>query len=171
MLATGPGDPPHTHDDQAADMTTETQHRTRDGGSRVLLGAALGAASATLALSLAGLVLSGSAAAYGALVGALLVLLVFGSGAFAVNAVATVLPAASLLVAMLTYTLQVVLMGLVFWGLSGSGALGRDLDERWLAGSVIAGTLAWLAVQVRQTARARIPAYDLGVTGRTGGEA
>jgi ATP synthase protein I len=152
-------------------MTTETLHHTRDAGTRVLLGAAVAAAAATAAVSLAGLLIGGSAAAYGALVGALLVLLVFGLGAFAVNLVATVMPAASLLVALLTYTLQVVFMGLVFWALTRSGALGRDLDQRWLAGAIIAGTVAWVAVQIGQATRARIPAYDLGSSASTGGAA
>ena len=151
-------------------MTTEMLHPTRDAGVRVLLGAAAGAVVATVVAALAGLVLDGSAAAYGALIGGLLVLLVFGLGAFAVNAVASVMPAASLLVALLTYTLQVVVLGLVFAGLSGSGALGTDVDERWLAGAVILGTLVWLGLQIRQASRARIPVYDLGPTGRPGGE-
>lgn len=151
-------------------MTTETLHPTRDAGVRVLLGAALGATVATLGTALAGLLLGGSAAAYGALTGALLVLLVFGLGAFAVNAVAFVMPSASLLVALLTYTLQVIVMGLLFWVLTTSGTLGSELDERWLAGAVIVGTLVWVGVQIRQAARARIPVYDLGPTGRSGGE-
>jgi ATP synthase protein I len=152
-------------------MTTETLHHTRDTGARVLLGAAAAASIATLGAALLGLLVAGSAAAAGALVGALLVLLVFGLGAFAVNAVAATMPGASLLVALLTYTLQVVLMGVVFWGLSTSGALGEQLDERWLAGTVIVGTLVWLGVQIRQSVRARIPAFEPGPTDRPRGEA
>ena len=151
-------------------MTTETLHRTRDTGARVLLGAAAAATVVTLGAALLALLVDGSAAAGGALVGALLVLLVFGTGAFAVNAVASMMPAASLLVALLTYTLQVVLMGLLFWTLSTSGALGARVDERWLAGTVIAGTMVWLTVQIRQATRARIPAFDLPSGDRTGGE-
>jgi ATP synthase protein I len=151
-------------------MTTETLHDTPHPGVRVLLGSASAALVISLVLTLAGLVVGGRAAAYGVLVGAGLVLLVFGLGAFAVDAVATVLPAASLLVALLTYTLQVVLMGLVFWGLAGSGALGRTLDAQWLAGGVIAVTLVWIAVQIRLTTRQRILAYDLGLVTPTGGE-
>jgi ATP synthase protein I len=151
-------------------MTTETLHHTREAGQRGLLGAAAAAGVVTLGLALVGLVAAGSAAAAGALVGALLVLFVFGVGAFAVDLVASVMPAASLLVALLTYTLQVVLMGMLFWALSSSGTLGDEVDERWLAATVIAGTLVWLAVQIRQATRARIPVYDLGPDGRSGGE-
>lgn len=152
-------------------MTTETLHDTRKTGARVLLGAALAALVTGGTVVLTGLVVGGRAAASGALAGALLVVLVFGLGAFAVNAVAGVMPEASLVVALLTYVLQVVLMGLVFWALSASGALGTTLDERWLAGTVVAGTVVWLAVQILATSRARIPVYELVVEGRPGGEA
>ena len=50
---------------------------------------------------------------------------VFGFGSFVVNTVAALMPTAALLVALLTYTLQVVAMGLVFVALSGSGAARR----------------------------------------------
>ena len=96
---------------------------------------ALGAAAVV-----AGALVQGSPAAYGAAVGALIVVGVFGFGSFVVNTVATLMPTAALLVALLTYTLQVVAMGLVFVALSGSGLLGDELDREWLAGTVIAGT-------------------------------
>ncbi len=141
-------------------MTTETLHRTRPAGARVLLGAALAAMLAGAGAVLAGLLLDGTPAASGALVGALLVVFVLGLGTLAVDAVAGVMPSASLVVALLTYTLQVLLMGLAFWVLSRSGALGTTLDERWLAGTVIAGTAVWLVVQIRSATRARIPAFE-----------
>ena len=71
------------------------------------------------------------------------------------------MPTASLLVALLTYTLQVVLMGMVFVALSRSGLLGDTLHREWLAGVVIAGTFGWLLTQLVLTTRQRIPAYDL----------
>ena len=73
---------------------------------------------------------------------------VFGFGTFTVNAVAELMPTASLLVALLTYTLQVVAMGLAFVALSGSGALDETIDGAWLGGTVIAGTMVWLVVQI-----------------------
>lgn len=151
-------------------MTTETLHRTRETGARVLGQAALAALATTLTLAILGGLTAGSATAYAALVGGLLVLMVFGAGAFAVDAVASILPSASLLVALLTYTLQVVVLGLVFWALSESGAVGTTLTPAWLAGAVIAGTLAWLTVQTRQTMRRRIPVYDLPAPASPGGE-
>lgn len=113
-------------------------------GSSVALGGALTAADA----------------AVGAAVAAALVLGVFGLGAACVNAVAAVLPSAALLVALLTYTLQVLAMAAAFVVLTRSGDLSI-LSRQWLAGTVIAGTAAWLAVHVATAVRARIPAYDL----------
>jgi ATP synthase protein I len=89
------------------------------------------------------------------------VLGVFGAVAPAVVLVARGLPSAALLVALLTYTLQVLAMALAFVALQRSGELGESLSREWLAGSVIAGTASWLAVHVATALRARIPAYDL----------
>lgn len=142
-------------------MTTESMHHTPRRGGAVLLGAAGGTLLVGVVVVLLGAATGGSPAAFGALAGTLLVVVVLAMGAGAVHVVADVLPAASLMVALLTYTLQVVLMAAVFAALSGSGLLDSVLDRRWLAGAVITGTLAWLAVQVTLTTRLRIPAYDL----------
>lgn len=143
-------------------MTTESKKDPRASGSRVLLGAAIAGTVLGLAAAVVGALVSGSAAAYGALVGAALVLSVLGLGSATVNVVAGLMPAASLLVALLTYLLQVVLMGLVFAVLTGSGLLDDTVQREWLAGVVIAGTVGWLVVQVVLTTRLRIPAYELG---------
>jgi len=82
------------------------------------------------------------------------------------DAVAALAPAASLMVALLTYTLQVVLVGAVFVGLRRSGLLEQAIDPRWLGGTVIAATLIWLTVQVVASLRTRIPVYELGVSNR-----
>lgn len=142
-------------------MTTESTHTTPFRGGSVLLGAAAAALVVGLATVLVGALAGGTAAAFGALAGTLLVVAVFALGAGAVHLVAGVLPAASLLVALLTYTLQVVAMALVFAALSGSGLLDSVLHRAWLAGAVIGGTVAWLVAQVVLTSRLRIPAYDL----------
>ncbi len=146
-------------------MTTETNQVTRNQGSRVLLGATAGSLVAGLALAAVGALAAGSSAASGALVGTAIVVSVFAGGSFAVNEVARVLPSASLLVALLTYTLQVLAMGLAFAALSRSGALDETIDREWLAGAVIAGTAGWITLQVVLAARVRIPVYDLGPAG------
>ena len=142
-------------------MTTETTRPPRDRNAVALVRTA----SATLVLgllaTLVGALASGSAAAYGALVGTLIVVGVFGFGTLTVNAVARLLPAAALMFALLTYTLQVLAMGLVFAALSGSGLLDDTIAREWLGGTVIVGTLGWLAVQIALSTSRRIPIYDL----------
>jgi ATP synthase protein I len=113
------------------------------------------------ALALVGGLTSGRPAVLGVLIGALMVCVFFGVGAVILDVVAALAPAASLLIALLTYTLKVVLIGLVFVGLTQSGALEQTIDARWLAGTVIASTLVWLTAQVIASMRARLPIYDL----------
>lgn len=145
-------------------MTTEAPRTgpvARDSGVGVLLGAAVSATVLGLLTALLGAVVSGSEAAYGALVGTALVVGVLAFGSLVVNVVAGLLPTAALMVAMLTYTLQVVLMGLVFAVLSSTDLLDTTLDRTWLAGAVIGGTAIWLVSQVLLVTRRRIPVYDL----------
>jgi ATP synthase protein I len=113
-----------------------------------------------LAVVVAALV-TGSSGAAGAAVGAGMVLVFFGTGAVVVNAVASVSPTASLLIALLTYTLQVVLVGLVFAALNGSGLLDSTVDRTWAGAAVIAATLVWLVAQIVSATRSRQPLYDL----------
>ncbi len=142
-------------------MTTATATTPRDPGFRALVRAALVTILVGLAITLVAALTAGSDAAWGALVGTVLVAGVFGFGSFTVNLVATVVPAAALLVALLTYVLQVLVMGLVFVGLNRSGLLDEAIDRAWVGGTVIAGTIAWLAVQVVVATTRRIPVYDL----------
>ena len=104
---------------------------------------------------------SGSASAAGATIGALMVLGFFGLGSAAVSAVAAVSPSVSMLVALLTYTLEVVLLALVFVVLNRSGALDSTVDRTWLGLTVIGGTLVWLVGQTVAATRSRQPIYDL----------
>jgi ATP synthase protein I len=109
----------------------------------------------------AGLLFSGSSGAAGAAVGFVMVLAFFGMGTVVVNAVASVSPGASMLVALLTYTLEVVLVGVVFAALQASGALDQSADRAWAGGSVIAATLVWLVSHIVSATRSRQPLYDL----------
>lgn len=126
------------------------------------------AGATTVAITVAAVllaVLSGSSAVLGALVGCGMVLVFFGLGSLTMDVVATVSPPASLLVALLTYTLQVVAVGVVFLALDASGALGSTVHAGWLAGSVIAATVGWLAAQTVAATRSRQPIYDLPASG------
>lgn len=142
-------------------MTTESTTTPRYTGMGALVQTAVATVALGLLATLVGALVSGSAAAYGALIGTALVVAVFLFGTFTVNAVATILPSAALLVALLTYTLQVLAMGLAFASLSRSGLLDQTVDRTWLGGTVIAGTLMWTMAQVVLATRARIPVYDL----------
>jgi len=144
-------------------MTTEPRQGTRDLGTAVLVKTTCVGAAAGLVIALLAALIGGAPAAYGALVGTLLVLGVFGFGTFTVNAVAAVMPTASLLVAVMTYTLQVVAMALVLAALSGSGALDETIDPVWLGGTVIAGTMVWMVVQILLATSRRIPIYDISL--------
>lgn len=117
-----------------------------------LLGVALVASAA---------VVGGGSAVVGALTGMVMVAAVFTFGTVALGVVATLAPSASLIVALLTYTLQVVVIGLVYMALTGGGALDGPVDARWLSAAVIACTLAWTTTQIVVTTRLRVPAYDL----------
>lgn len=126
--------------------------------------------TALVAVLLSGVVvagfLRGDAAGAGALVGAGLVLGVLGLGSLSVSVIARLMPAASLLFALLTYTLQLVVLLAVFVALERSGALGETLDREWVGGTLIAGTIGWMIVQLTVATRARIPAFDLPEEGR-----
>ncbi len=112
-------------------------------------------------LVLAGAVVTGSPGAAGAAIGSGTVILFFGLGALAVNAVAAVSPSASLLVALLTYVLQVVMVAVVLTALDRSGLLDEAVNRGWAAGSIIAATVVWLGTHIISSVRSRIPLYDL----------
>lgn len=135
-------------------MTTETRTPS------VVTRAALAALTTGLLLVGLGAFVSGADAAGGAAVGGVISVGIFAFGAFGVDAVARLMPSASLMFAMLTYTLQVVLMALAFVALNRSGLLDDELDRNWLGGAIILGALVWLTVQVRLATTARIPAFE-----------
>ncbi|MGZ4722490.1 hypothetical protein [Oryzihumus sp.] len=121
-----------------------------------------------VAVLVAGLT-TGASGAAGAGLGAGAVCVFFGIGSFVLALVSTVSPTASLLVALLTYTLQVVLVGVLFAALSRSGALGTSIDAGWLAGSLIGGTLLWTGTQIVAHVTGRQPLYDLPSDGPQAG--
>ncbi|NPC98450.1 hypothetical protein [Nocardioides sp. zg-DK7169] len=141
----------------------------RHSGVRVLVWAASTTAGLGLVAGAVGGLVSGSAAALGVLVGALIAVLVFAFGSFTVNTVAGLMPAASLLFALLTYALQVLLLLVALVAIERAGLVEDTLDRVWLVGGIIGGTLVWMVAQVVWTVRARIPVYDLptGGAGRT----
>ncbi len=148
-------------------MTTETGTRSatpaagRAGTARALVRTAVTTTVPGLLVAVLAGLLDGRTAAGGVLVGLVLAVGVLAGGALTLDAVASVMPAAALVVALLTYTLQLLLVLAAFVALEASGELGRSLDRGWLGGTVIVVTMIWLAAQLRTFLTLRLPVYDL----------
>ncbi len=150
-------------------MTTESTQDSHHGVSP-LLGAAAAGAFSTALLSLAGWFGGQSAGLWGALSGGSLALVVLLASTTVVNAAAGIMPGASLMVALLTFFLQVMLLAVIAAALSGS-AIGDDQTGRgWFAAGLMTVTLVWLGAHTWLYTRLRIPAYDLQAAGRPGSE-
>ncbi len=119
------------------------------------------ALAAGLVTAMVGALVVGTPAAGGALAGTAVVVVFFGLGATVLQVTTRVVPGASLLVALLTYTLQVVLVGLVFVVLGDSGLLDSIWDGTWLGVAVIVATFGWLGGHLWSSMRARVLLYDL----------
>lgn len=145
---------------QAAAMTTDSKPGPRTGLSP-LLGAVGAGAVAVLLLVVAAALTDGRPAAVGAAAGGVLTLLVFALGIVFVGVVARLIPAASLLVALMTYALQLLVLALCITAIDRAGVDAETLSRGWFAAGVIAVTLLWMAGQLVATTRQRIPAYDL----------
>ncbi len=93
-------------------MTTESKTGPRRGLSPVLGALAAGTVAVVVLLVVAGIV-DGRPGVVGAAVGGVLTLAVFALGLAAVGFVARLLPGASMLVALMTYTLQLLVLAVV----------------------------------------------------------
>lgn len=142
-------------------MTTETRQDARLAGVRTLVRSSAAALVTGGVVSVVALAAAGGAGLRAALIGTLVVVVVLFSGALVVTVVADLMPNASLLVALMTYTLQMVVLAVVLIPLSRSDWAIAQLDAPWLAVAVIAGALVWTVAQVLLATRARIPVYDL----------
>lgn len=128
---------------------------------RVLLVASGCVAASVVIATVLGAVIAGGPAALGALLGGAIALGFFAFGSLVVAAATKMAPEASLLVALMTYTLQVVLVAGVFVAIGASGVVGDEISGGWLAGGVVAATVAWTVGQLVASSRARIPVYDV----------
>ena len=90
----------------------------------------------------------------------MLTLVVFALGVAAVGFVARLLPGASLLVALMTYALQLLVLALVVAAIDGADLSAETLARGWFAAAVIAVTLTWVVGQLVAATRQRIPVYD-----------
>lgn len=144
-------------------MTTESpQHRPSMRVAGLRAAVALTGVLAVLAGVVAALT-GGQAQVVGALSGVALVGAFFLFGTLSTSLVAAFVPRAALVVALLTYTLQVLLLALVLVGISRSGVTEDELDVRWLAATVIVGTLVWTGALVADAVR-NVPADEPSTT-------
>ena len=153
-------------------MTTESKQDTRHGVVGPTSGVLRASATAVvmvLVLVIAGALRDGSVGAWGALAGGGIAFLVFASGTAVVHLVAGAMPSASMLVALLTYTLQVAAMALAVGALNASGVAGDSVSRGWFAVGVITVTAAWLVAQIWHATHLRLPAFDLDVAGHDEG--
>jgi hypothetical protein len=131
------------------------------GPRGILLRTAGIALGATVLVAGLGFALAGTPGGLGALVGGVLVVLVFGTGALAVDLMARRSAFEALLTALTTYLGQVIVLVTVLVLLSRSGLVGDELSRGWLAGGVVAVALAWSIGQIVVHRKARIPMYQL----------
>ena len=131
-----------------------------------LAAAAVAGVAAGVLVVVAGAAVAGSAGAAGAAVGAAVTLAVFAFGAVSVDLATRIQPRSGLLVALVTYALQVVVLVLFFARLRQSTLLEDTLDPRWLAASVVVVTLTWTALQIVTWHRGGTPVRTMA----TGGE-
>ena len=120
------------------------------------VGAVVMAAGAAL-----GLAVGGRPQALGAVLGAALVTGSYVFGLLAVSLVAAYAPRASLLVALLTYVVQVAALALVLTEVQASRE-GSGVDPRWTGGAVVVATVVWLVLLVVRALRTVPPVSDRG---------
>lgn len=141
-------------------MTTESKQDAPRGFSP-LLAATAASLVIGLVLVLVAWAVDGPAGARGAGAGALITLMTFGWGTSVVDAVSRVMPAASLLIALLTYTLQLLVMGVAVKVVVDASEGGERFAHGWIAAGVVSLGVTWIVAQVWMTVRRRTLAYDL----------
>lgn len=150
-------------------MTTETPPPTRtpvrgaSGGPvlRVLPKVVLGVVATTAVVVLAAVVVTGPDAALAAAVAGLLVIGVFSFGVLTLAWVVRLLPAASLVVALVTYAAQLALVLVVVMAIADAEAFAAPAVRGWLAGALVVATTTWVVAHLWLASRQRIPVYDL----------
>lgn len=155
--------------DGRPEMTTESKQDTPRRVSP-LRGAAAISAAAVLVVSLIGLAVGGAAAGAGAVVGGLLAFVVLTTSTAVVNVVAGLMPGASLLIAGLTFVLQVLLLAVVAMALRDAALRNDAFSPGWFAGGIIGVTMTWITAHTWLYTRLRVPAWDLTTSHRPGGE-
>ena len=128
----------------------------------VVVGAVVAGAGAGL-----GLAAAGPPQALGAVLGAGLMTAFYLLGTVTVALVTAYAPRASLLVALLTYVLQVAALALVLAEVQASEEAGTAVDVAWVGGAVVVATVLWLVLLVVRALRGaphadRVPGAGAG---------
>ena len=126
-----------------APLRQQPSMRVPGVGRALLVTLVLAVAASGLAVAM-----GGRAQLFGALAGSAMVAGFFVFGMVNTALAAAFAPRVALVVALVTYTLQVVVLGLVLVAVSRSGLTPARLDVRWLAGTVIVGALGWTVALV-----------------------
>jgi ATP synthase protein I len=142
-------------------MTTESRRLPRNPGSVVLVRSSLGLLGAVAVLAAVAFVVAGEDAFATVLTGGVVSALVLAFGSWAVHLVAAAMPSASLMVALMTYGLQVAALTAFMALVSDSPEWGKSLIPGWFGAFVITCVVVWVVLQVVFATRARIPVYDL----------
>lgn len=112
-----------------------------------------------VAFAAAGLV--GGPQGLGIGIGGAVVAVFFGTGLAIMSAALKFHPRAALLLALMTYVLQMALVTLVFVAMDRGGLFGDVVDATWLTVSVAVSTVLVTAGLMWWAARIRVPIYDL----------
>ncbi|MDT9595103.1 hypothetical protein RDV89_18595 [Nocardioides zeae] len=112
-------------------------------------------------LAVVGGLVSGAPAAWGAVVGAALLVVILATSALLMDLVASVASAPVVLVGLVTYAAHLAFLLLALVALERSGLTTSTLDRQWVGGAVVLGAVVWSVAQVAITVRTRIPVYDL----------
>lgn len=142
-------------------MTSESHRLPVNPGSRVLIQSSLGLIAGVAAMALVAFLFSGADAVSTVVAAGVMTAVVLSLGSWAVHVVSVAMPSASLLVALMTYGLQIVLLTAFMALVSDAPEWGESILPGWFGASVILIVLVWVVLQVVFSVRARVPTYVL----------
>ncbi|MGL5825848.1 MAG: hypothetical protein ACRCYU_13720 [Nocardioides sp.] len=101
------------------------------------------------ALAMVAVGIAGGPVGRGLALGGLVAFAVMALGSVLMTTTSTVMPAASMAVGLLTYTLQVLVLAAFLAAAQRTDMFGRSADERGIAGGLVVVTVGWLTWQIR----------------------
>lgn len=141
-------------------MTTEARATTPL--APMVRAVALPSLAVGLVIAVIAFAVDGAGAFWSALAGALLASAFFATGQVVLHVLRSVPPATLLLVALLTYVLQVVVLLAVYASFVRDAGPGSAFSATAFGVAIIASTAVWIVGLIRVAKRERIPLYQLG---------